>query len=155
MFWRGSAVTPGGKLYFAVNEDTGSIVQATFRDEIDKSFALRKTSSLHTACNQYSDGDLDAFSDFGVEQGGTEFTRAVYTHMRRIPPGSTASYGELASMAGFAGAARAVGSACARNKIVLVVPCHRVVAAQGIGGYEFGTLIKEKLLRHEGLDTYK
>ena len=154
MYWRGSAVTPVGKLHFAVNEDSGSIVQASFRDEIDKSFALRKSSSLHTACNKYSDGDLDAFNDFGVEKGGTEFARAVYSHMRGIAPGSTASYGELASMAGFVGAARAVGSVCARNKIVLVVPCHRVVAAQGIGGYEFGTPIKEKLLRHEGLDTF-
>ena len=154
MFWRGSAVTPVGKLYFAVNEDSGSIVQATFRDEVDTNFALRKSSDLHAACNQYSDGDLDAFNDFRVEQGGTEFTRAVYSHMRRIPPGSTASYGELAGMAGFVGAARAVGSVCARNKIVLVVPCHRVVAAQGIGGYEFGTSIKEKLLRHEGLDNF-
>jgi methylated-DNA-[protein]-cysteine S-methyltransferase len=148
MFWRGSAATPGGTLYFAVDEDAGTIVHASFRDEIDKNFVLRKSSKLHTACARYSDGELAAFNDFLVEQGDTEFARAVYTQMRKISPGETARYGELAGLAGSAGAARAVGSVCARNKIVLIVPCHRVVAAHGIGGYEFGTLVKKKLLRH-------
>ncbi len=152
--WRGSRKTPGGTLFFAVNDSSGAIIRASFRDEIDKSFVLRKSSDLHTACDRYSDGDLNAFDYFQVEQSGTDFTGAIYTHMRKIGPGASMTYGELARTAGFPGAARAVGSACARNEIVLIVPCHRVVAAQGIGGYEFGTPIKEKLLRHEGLDNF-
>ncbi len=154
MFWRGSAATPAGTLYFAVNDSTGSIIHASFRDQMDKNFVLRKRSSLHAACSRYSDGELDAFEDFDVEQGGTEFSRAVYSHMRLIPSGTTKSYSELANIAGSPGAARAVGSVCARNNLVLIVPCHRVVAAHGIGGYEFGTQMKRKLLHHEGLDHY-
>lgn len=154
MIWRGSAATPVGALYFAVNDETGSIIHSSFRDEIDKGLVLRKRSSFHTACISYSDGDTDAFKGFAVEQRETDFTRAVYSHMRKISSGSTLSYGKLAEVAGAAGAARAVGSVCARNRIVLVVPCHRVVAAHGIGGYEFGTAVKKKLLRHEGVDSY-
>ncbi len=140
-------------LYFAVDDSSDTVTHATFRDEIDKSFVLRKTSDLHTACVQYSDGDLSSFDKFVVEQNGTKFTCAVYAQMRKIRPGTVVNYGELARMAGSPGAARAVGSACARNQIALIVPCHRVVSAQGIGGYEYGTAMKEKLLRHEGLDN--
>lgn len=140
-------------LYFAVDDSSDTVSHATFRDEVDKSFVLRKSSDLHAACVRYSDGDLNSFEKFAVEQDGTNFTRAVYAQMRKIRPGAIVSYGELARMAGFPGAARAVGSACARNQIALLVPCHRVVSAQGIGGYEYGTAMKEKLLRHEGLDN--
>jgi methylated-DNA-[protein]-cysteine S-methyltransferase len=154
MLWRGSAATPGGTLYFAANDDTTSIIHASFRDEIDKNLTLRKRSNLHTACMRYSDGELDAFEDYGVDQGDSDFTRSVYSQMRRIPPGTTQTYGELAKISGSPGAARAVGSVCARNRIVLIVPCHRVVAAQGIGGYEYGAAVKKKLLSHEGFSKY-
>jgi methylated-DNA-[protein]-cysteine S-methyltransferase len=66
---------------------------------------------------------------------GTPFMRRVYEVVRRIPAGETRSYGEVAAAAGRPGAARAVGSAMAKNQICLFIPCHRVVGSSGIGGW--------------------
>jgi methylated-DNA-[protein]-cysteine S-methyltransferase len=81
------------------------------------------------------------------------FVRRVYGVVRRIPRGKVLSYGEVAEAAGKPGAARAVGNAMARNPICLVIPCHRVVAAQGLGGFggEGGPAQKRLLLGLEGL----
>lgn len=155
VFWRGSAKTPVGTLFFTVNESTDTLIKASFRDNSDSSVAVRSRSHIHTACSQYFDGDLGAFNALSVEQLGSEFTHDIYAHMRQIPPGAVESYGGLAARAGHPGAARAVGSACSRNAIVLVVPCHRVVAAQGLGGYEYGIDIKRALLEHEGYGGFK
>ena len=71
--------------------------------------------------------------------------------MARIPYGETASYGELARRIGAPGAARAIGGACNRNPLPLVIPCHRVVASDGtIGGYGGGLDTKRRLLALEG-----
>jgi len=80
----------------------------------------------------------------------TPFQFEVLEAISAIPYGSTATYGELARRAGFPGAARAVGAACAANPIPLIVPCHRVVAASGLGGFGGGVDLKRKLLEHEG-----
>src|SRR4029453_9091291 len=64
---------------------------------------------------------------------GTDFQRQVWNQIARIPPGSTATYGELARRLN--GEARAVGQACGDNRLPLAIPCHRVVAASGIGGF--------------------
>jgi methylated-DNA-[protein]-cysteine S-methyltransferase len=68
-----------------------------------------------------------------------------------IPYGSTATYREVAERVGSPSAARAVGAACAANPIPLIVPCHRVVAAAGLGGYGGGPALKRKLLELEGV----
>ncbi len=83
--------------------------------------------------------------------GGTEFHRKVWRAMEKIPFGETRSYGEIAAAAGSPGAARAVGTACKSNPLALFIPCHRVVAANGLGGYNSGLDIKKKLLRLEGV----
>ena len=71
---------------------------------------------------------------------------------RAIPWGEIVSYGELAALAGCPGAARAAGSFCAENRFSLIIPCHRVVAANGIGGYgEAGPELKRRLLALEGV----
>ena len=87
-----------------------------------------------------------------TESQGTAFQKRVWSAMRRIRWGRTASYGELARMAGSARAARAAGSACGRNPIVIINPCHRVVAAGGPGGFGAGPAWKRRLLRLEGHD---
>lgn len=85
------------------------------------------------------------------QAGGSEFQAAVYRAMSSIPGGSTCSYKDLASAAGYPGAARAVGTACKKNTLPLLIPCHRVVpAAGGTGNYLYGTAAKEALLRLEG-----
>jgi O-6-methylguanine DNA methyltransferase len=82
----------------------------------------------------------------------TPFQRAVATALRAVPRGEVVSYGELAALAGYPGAARAAGTFCARNRFLLVVPCHRVVGAHGPGGYgSAGVETKRRLLALEGV----
>lgn len=101
----------------------------------------------------YLGGALDALDDIPVETGGTLFQRQVYRTLREVTPGSTTSYGELAASIGRPTAARAVGMANSRNPVALVVPCHRVIGADGsLGGYAGGVERKRWLLRHEGVE---
>jgi len=81
------------------------------------------------------------------------FRRRVWDEMRKIPFGKTVTYQELAARVGHPRAARAVGSACAANQLLLVVPCHRVVARQGLGGFALGLEWKKRLLALENCAT--
>jgi methylated-DNA-[protein]-cysteine S-methyltransferase len=82
----------------------------------------------------------------------TPFQRAVATALRTVPRGEAVSYGELAALAGYPGAQRAAGTFCARNRFALLVPCHRVVGAAGIGSYgSAGVAVKRRLLALEGV----
>ena len=84
--------------------------------------------------------------------GGSNFERTIWEAMTRIPFGETASYGALAKEAGDATAARAVGAACNRNPIPLIVPCHRVVGADGaLVGFGGGLPLKRALLDFESV----
>ncbi|MDH3559895.1 MAG: methylated-DNA--[protein]-cysteine S-methyltransferase [Gammaproteobacteria bacterium] len=90
-----------------------------------------------------------------VAPAATSFQQRVLTALRMIPTGQTRSYGEIAARLG--SGARAVGNACRRNPLTIVVPCHRVVGASGIGGYAghtAGPELQRKLwlLAHEGVD---
>ena len=83
---------------------------------------------------------------------GTEFQRSVWSELRRIKPGRTQSYGEVAKSIGNKKAVRAVGGACGANPIPLIIPCHRVLAANRmIGGFSGGMDWKRKLLACEGI----
>ena len=81
------------------------------------------------------------------------FRQRVWEAIRRIPFGSTMTYQELAAQIGHPGAARAVGGACAANRLLLAVPCHRVVASHGLGGFALGLEWKRKLLALEAGDA--
>ena len=82
----------------------------------------------------------------------TPFQRAIAEVLRLLPRGEVVSYGELAALAGYPGAARAVGSFCATNRFMFLIPCHRVVGASGIGGYgSSGVEVKRRLLALEGV----
>lgn len=96
----------------------------------------------------YFEGDLRALDEVPVDPGGTPFQRAVWALLRRIPAGETRTYGQLAAQLG--SAPRAVGGANGANPVCLVIPCHRVVAADGtLCGYAWGEHRKRWLLRHE------
>ena len=84
-----------------------------------------------------------------LDAEGTEFQKSVWREMRKIPPGRTKSYGEVAAAIGKPKAVRAVGGACGANPIPVLVPCHRVLAANGIGGFGGGLDWKRKLLTRE------
>jgi methylated-DNA-[protein]-cysteine S-methyltransferase len=100
---------------------------------------------------RYLEGDLDALDEVEVSVCGTPFQTAVWSELRRIPVGTTITYGELAARVDRPRAFRAVGAANGANPVSLVNPCHRVVAADGsLGGYGFGLERKQWLLHHEG-----
>jgi methylated-DNA-[protein]-cysteine S-methyltransferase len=97
----------------------------------------------------YFAGARHAF-DVPLDPPGTSFQQAVWRALREIPPGVTWSYAALARHVGREGAARAVGSANARNPISIIVPCHRVVGTDGkLTGYAGGLPTKQWLLAHE------
>jgi methylated-DNA-[protein]-cysteine S-methyltransferase len=101
----------------------------------------------------YFAGELRHF-DLPLQLDGTEFQRRVWTALQEIPYGTTAGYGELAQRLGSPGASRAVGLANGRNPVAIVVPCHRVIGADGtLTGFGGGLPCKRWLLDHEmGLD---
>jgi methylated-DNA-[protein]-cysteine S-methyltransferase len=101
--------------------------------------------------SDYFDGDLDALNGIQVRQDGAGFSQSAWKAMRKVKAGKVLSYSDLADRAGSPAAVRAAGSACAKNAIVLVVPCHRIVKTGGaLGNYAYGLVKKEWLLRHEG-----
>ena len=105
--------------------------------------------AVHEQLDAYFAGKLRNF-ELPLRMDGTPFQRLVWEELRGIPLGATSSYAELASRIGRPGASRAVGAANGRNPIAIVVPCHRVIAADGtLGGYGGGLDRKEWLLRHE------
>jgi len=98
---------------------------------------------------EYFEGSRTAF-DLPLAARGTGFQLQVWEALTRIPAGETRSYGEVASMVGAPSASRAVGMASGRNPIAIVVPCHRVVGANGtLTGYGGGLQRKRWLLEHE------
>lgn len=98
----------------------------------------------------YLDGDLTEFT-VPLDLKTTPFYARVLSEVRQIPYGKTRTYGEIAAALGKPGASRAVGGANASNPIPLFIPCHRVLASNGLGGYALGLPIKIKLLRLEGV----
>jgi len=97
----------------------------------------------------YFAGTLTRF-DVPLELAGTDFQRRVWSQLSAIPYGETISYGELARRVDSPGASRAVGQANGRNPVAVIVPCHRVIAADGsLGGYGGGSDRKTWLLDHE------
>src|SRR5436309_13745020 len=86
---------------------------------------------MTTALAAYFAGDLRALGGIVVDPGGTPFQRAVWDALRRIPPGETMSYGTLARAIARPAAVRAVGAANGANRVGLVIPCHRVIGADG------------------------
>lgn len=105
---------------------------------------------ISRAVSAYFDGDVTSIDDLPVSQPGGPFMQTAWKVMREVAPGEVISYTELADRAGSAKAVRAAGSACARNLVALVVPCHRIVRTGGTtGGYYYGPTTKEWLLAHE------
>ena len=132
---------------FTVVVVDGVVVQGTF----DRVVGVRNGIPTHISevMQRYLAGDVDLLTTVAVQQSGSPFRQRVWESMRDIPAGEVATYGELATEAGSPGAARAAGTACGSNQIALFVPCHRVVASNGIGGYQFGLDLKQDLLEFE------
>lgn len=111
-----------------------------------------KNGRLAKRLARYFAGQRDDFRDVELDlEDPTPFQRAVADTLRGIPYGETVTYGELAALAGYPNAQRATGTFCAHNRFPIVVPCHRVVAADGLGSYgSLGVEYKRRLLELEG-----
>jgi len=108
-------------------------------------------AELRQALTAYFDGVLAALDAVPVATAGTSFQRQVWAELRRIPPGTTLSYGALAARIGRPAAVRAVGAANGANPISIVLACHRVIGADAtLTGYGGGLARKRWLLAHEG-----
>lgn len=123
-------------------------------DEADYVRGFKEVSKIDVISDLLSDyfaGDIEAINGISVRQPGAQFSQDAWKAMRKVKAGKTLSYADLADRAGSAAAVRAAGSACAKNAIALVVPCHRIVKTGGaLGNYAYGLNKKEWLLHHEG-----
>lgn len=152
--------TPCGPFSVALDA-TGAITATAFGD-LDRlrqrlnplchliSDKLAFASAVKAEVDAYFAGERRSFS-LPLAPCGTAFQQRVWAALAEIPFGETRSYGELATALGNPGASRAVGRANATNPVCLLVPCHRVIGADGsLTGFAFGEDIKRRLLEHEG-----
>jgi methylated-DNA-[protein]-cysteine S-methyltransferase len=158
---RATLKTPIGNLYLLAHDElllaSGYSSFAKLQAQLENIDQERNISNVKRIpivselLSDYFDGDLKALDGISVRQPGERFSQSAWKAMRKITPGKTISYAELAKKSGSPDAIRAAGSACARNLIALVVPCHRIVKSGGaLGNYAYGLNAKEWLLRHEG-----
>ena len=137
----------------AIAEESGRVTNLFFPGEyIPLELQRKETDALKKAADQlreYLQGKRTVF-DVPLAPEGTAFQKQVWEALIKIPYGETSSYGKLAKDIGRPGAARAVGMANNRNPIPVIIPCHRVIGADGsLVGYGGGLPIKEKLLALE------
>jgi methylated-DNA-[protein]-cysteine S-methyltransferase len=147
---RGRLTSPIGTIEVTVNE-AAAVLSVSFVDE-----PVSESDQTDDACSRalrqledYFRGERRRF-ELALEPDGTEFEHKVWNEVRRIPFGATDTYGEIARRLGDRDAARAVGHANARNPIAIIVPCHRIIGADGdLTGYAGGLDRKKWLLDME------
>lgn len=143
--------SPVGAITVFAFEDQIVALDWGFVDEVESTPVLEEAQKQLTA---YFAGRLHSF-DLPLAPDGTEFQKAVWAAMCKIPCGKTATYKDLAAMAGSPKAFQSVGTACGLNPIPIIIPCHRVLAAgDKPGGYSGhgGLETKRALLKIEGVD---
>jgi methylated-DNA-[protein]-cysteine S-methyltransferase len=147
---RNDSLPPGAPQPTTRFHRNGESVTRVKRDR-DKSVTI--APQVVRRIQAYFAGELVSFEDVEIDLDWcTPFQRAVADTLRRVPYGEIVSYGELATLAGYPNAQRAAGTFCAHNRVPLVIPCHRVVSATGLGSYgSLGTGFKRRLLALEGV----
>lgn len=116
----------------------------------DEFLAPRLRAVADTLAGKHAQGVSRSATDMAVDLIGTAFQKKVWDALMKIPVGQTRSYAELAAQLGTPRAARAVASACAHNRVAVMVPCHRVIRSDGsLGGYRWGLPLKAQLLQRE------
>jgi methylated-DNA-[protein]-cysteine S-methyltransferase len=167
-FLTDSLTTPIGELIYVCDEQ-GSLRMVDWSDHEPRAarllgihygkggYTLTEQSDpfgLTTRFANYFGGDIHAIDDIPTATAGTAFQREVWRALRAIPAAKTISYGQLAARIGRPRAVRAVGLANGSNPVGVVVPCHRVIGANGsLTGYGGGLHRKEWLLAHERAHT--
>ena len=144
-----------GEILIRANDE--ALIELRFLTEAEKTDILKTENDssspilkeVSVQLDEYFAGSRREFS-VPLNVGGTEFMEEVWNALVAIPYGQTKKYGEIAASVGRPKAARAVGMACNRNPIALIIPCHRVVGSKGsLVGFRGGIDIKEKLLALE------
>ncbi len=156
--------TPLGEMFIASRD--GAICNVEFADTEERmqrllarhfgevELAPAKSGEFAKALRAYFDGEVEILDTLPVKTNGTPFQERAWAALRRIPVGTTRSYGEQARDIGEPDAARAVGLANHLNPVGIVVPCHRVIGADGsLTGYAGGLDRKRWLLEHEAKHT--
>jgi methylated-DNA-[protein]-cysteine S-methyltransferase len=165
-FTRDRLTTPIGPMLL-VTDDGGALRALDFEDyEVRMKQLLRlhygavdlkngrAPKATRSALSAYFDGDFAALKTIEWRVAGTPFQRKVWTALPKIPAGRTMSYGALAARLGAPNAMRAVGHANGSNPISVVIPCHRLIGANGsLVKYGGGLHRKQWLLRHEGVEV--
>jgi O-6-methylguanine DNA methyltransferase len=162
-----SWVTPVGVIYAAAT--LSGLCQITLGEMRERNF-IRQIEALHgirphrkdaffltlkRELKRYFSGDLSAFSSPIAFLQGTPFERKVWRTLKTIPYGETRSYQWVSEQIGLPWAYRAVGGACGRNPLPIIIPCHRVISKSGkIGGYTGGISLKKRLLALEALHPF-
>ncbi len=145
--------TPVGPVILAARED-GALTHLQFAERFSPAEEWRESpaplDAVRRQLDEYFAGRRRVF-ELRLAPHGTSFQRRVWRALQAIPFGETITYGELARRVGKPRAARAVGAANGANPIAIIIPCHRVVAANGSGGYAGGLSIKRSLLALEGV----
>lgn len=145
------AVTPKGLALLAFEDSAWDVPLA----RLAELHGAPRIDEQHAAAREiraYFDGALREFTVPVDYELATPFARTVLTKLCDVPFGALTTYGSLARSAGRPGGARAVGGAVGANPIPVVVPCHRVVASNGLGGFGGGLPMKRMLLELEGVD---
>jgi O-6-methylguanine DNA methyltransferase len=146
----GVANSPAGKLVIGLTEQS-EICRIAFLRGRKPAEAVAEWRTEWPRATFTGDAKVENFARLPVAMVGTAFQQSVWKAMAKIPAGRTMSYGGLAARIGKPKASRAVGAACGANPVPYLVPCHRVVAANGgLGGFSGGLDVKQKLLKAEG-----
>lgn len=138
------------KYNLTIMEEDGYIIAVSLKTE-ELNGIYKETSLILKTKNElveYFNNKRTTF-DIPIKLTGTEFQNQVWESMQKIPFGKTMSYQELSLKLGSKNYARAVGNACNKNKILIIIPCHRVVSKNSIGGFSYGLKMKEDLLNIE------
>ncbi len=140
-------MTPFGMYY--IGYDTEGITEFTDKPSVYENIRSPLSDEATKQLDEYFAGKRREFT-LPLSLHGTEFQEKVWRALLDIPYGEVCTYGDIARAVGKPKAFRAVGMANHNNPIAIIVPCHRVVAANGIGGYGMGLDMKRALLRLEG-----
>ncbi len=158
--------TPVGKFYMILEGETviasGFGTLEALEERLSESIGKLNLTDLgskhpyYKHVKAYFAGDMEALNGIEAKQSGTDFYHKVWAAISEVKPGKTIYYKDLAKKSGHELAVRAIGSVCGKNNLILLVPCHRIIKADGtFGNYYYGPKIREFLLAHEKKNSKK
>ena len=149
------ATSDKGVCALLIGDDADALHQ-----ELQRRFPKAQLASADAACERLAEAVLARIDapggpiDFPVDARGSAFQKRVWSALRNIPPGCTASYADIARAIDAPKATRAVAGACAANPVAIAIPCHRILRSDGaLSGYRWGVERKRELLAREGVPT--